>query len=168
MAGAFRQDNQAVNDKAEKECGKRLEDYVEWNVAMDVKSAINVAENWNTAKVYLGWEIGISVVGGNSLRTKCPKEHPVRIAYELYTGQCERFTWDSLIVEYAILGENNHFKTSAFGKISFDDMGRSTWYAKEGCKDCFIKLAQSPEKIIFDFDQLLTTAPIGGFPNIKI
>lgn len=165
MAGAFRQKATDVNERAEADARKPLEEVSEWNVEMHIESARNVAANWPTPKVYLGWEIGISVIGGGVMKSSVPENHPVRVAYELYSADGTRYTWDSLLIEHAVVDDNPHFKNSVPGAVRFDEKGRTLWTPDENGQDHFVELAMPVADIVKDFNNLLITPPVGGFPK---
>ena len=160
MAGAFRCSSKAVADRAERIGNGKIEDMAEFNVACDIPAAQNVAANWPTPKAYLGFEAGL-IMTGKSLMVLAPENHPVRLAYKLHglSESGERYSWDLLTVEYAVVEGCRHFRESSRGYVRFDDMGRTIWRLDEGGTDCFLELALAEERIIEDINALLITPP---------
>jgi len=117
MAGAF----EPHNDKPHRE----------YNVVMDIPAAQRLTQEWPTAIVYSGFEIGI--------KTRLPKEairddfnsvpdHPMRAAYQLYNDQYrDQPSWDLTSVLWAVRPDRGYFGLSAAGRVSYDDRGYTTW-----------------------------------------
>ena len=165
MAGIFRQKDPLFRQKAEKRYGKDFDSIAQWNVAMDIPAARNVACNWPTEKVYLGVEIGVAIVTGAAMRRDVPEDHPVRVAYELYTDDGSRFTWDSMLVLHAVLGSGSPFAESGPGTVRFTEEGLTRWTPCECGTDRYVMPARPLGEVAADFDALLVTPPRGGFPK---
>lgn len=154
MAGIFRCENEEMCRRTEEFSKLPIEEHAEYNVWCDVPAAQNVADNWPTPKVYLGFEAGLLKTGG-PLQGHPDPNHPVRLAYKLYTKDGSRYSWDLLTVEYALVPGCPHYKTSEPGRVCFDDTGRTLWEPLENGTDHFIELAQPDETIIKDIDEVL-------------
>ncbi len=157
MAGVY----PTVTEMAElvrKDSGKPIAEIEEFNVACDVGAARNIAKNWPTPKIYLGGEAGL-LVTGSTLSAFLPEDHPVRIAYQLYTNNKGRFSWDVFTVDFAVIPDNPRYRLSPAGTVRFDEKGRTIWTPDEDGTDHFVELAQPKEKIIGDIDRLLVTMP---------
>lgn len=152
MAGIFPAPDPRVRERAEKLCGCRLPDFAEYNVWCDIAAAQNVAENWQTEKIYLGFEAGLIETGAR-LAELAP-DHPVRRAYELYTEHGLRYSWDLLTVDFAVTENQTHFALSPSGRVSFTDGGQTLWQPGEGT-DRFLFYACDEERIIADIDKYL-------------
>ena len=163
MAGAFRCSDCEITGRAEAQSRQKIEDISEFNVFCDIPAARNVAGNWPTPKAYIGFEAGL-ITTGRSLRTP-PERHPVRLAYELHNRAGERYSWDLLTVEYAVVDNCPHFRESAPGRVRFDEKGRTRWTQDGTGQDCFVELAQPEEQIVEDIDKLLTVPTRHGFPE---
>ncbi len=154
MAGIFTSDNKEANEMVEKLTGHNAGDLEEFNVVCDVKAAQNVAENWPTPKEYLGFEAGMVKTGipdGVGITSK----HPVKRAYELYTEDGRRYSWDLLTVEHAVNDGCSHYKLSDYGFVHFDDQGRTVWTKDKKGRDRYVSWAESPEIIAEDINRLL-------------
>jgi len=116
-----------------------------------------VADNWHTPKVFAGLEAGMILTGGN-LKTEVEEDHPVRLAYSLWSSKGCRYSWDLVAVECAVDESSPHYRKSPNASIRFDEMGRTLCEFTEDGMDCYIELAQPDEMIIKDLNDLL----IGG------
>lgn len=154
MAGIFRCDSAEMCRRAEQISGSRIEEMQEFNVVCDIPAARNVAENWPTPKAYLGFEAGLIETGG-TLQTHPDPNHPVKLAYCLFTENGSRYSWDPLTVEYAIVAECPHFRESKAGCVRFDTQGRTQWRECEEGQDRYIELAQDPAWIERQINDLL-------------
>lgn len=154
MAGIFEAEDSQVNAIVEELTGCTAADMKEFNVVCDIPSACNVAQNWPTPKVYLGFEAGM-VQTGIPADTNIGSNHPVKRAYELYTENGRRYSWDLLTVEFAIDSNCKHYKTSAPGRVRFDEDGRTIWTLDAQGKDHYVIWAQPAEQIAKDIDLLL-------------
>ncbi len=157
MAGAFTADNPQVNAALKEMTGHTAAEMEEFNVVCDIPAARNVAENWPTAKEYLGFEAGLLKTGIPS-DSGIGSEHPVKRAYELYTKDGMRYSWDLLTVEHAVNDNCPHYRLSAAGYVRFDEKGRTVWVPDAQGSDRYVLWAQPPEKIERDINALLCTA----------
>ena len=160
MAGIYPSGTK-MTELARQNFGKSPEELEEFNVASDIRAARNVAENWPTPKIYLGAEAGL-VVTGSTWSAVLPREHPVRIAYELFTEGKGRFSWDIFTVDFAVVPDNPRYRLSPPGRVRFDERGRTLWKPEENGTDFFVELAMPGEKIQSAIDGLLAASPSGG------
>lgn len=58
-------------------------------------------------------------------------------------------------MEYAIDVNCGHYKTSALGRVMFDNMGRTQWLEDVDGVDRFVEWAAPEEKIASDINSLL-------------
>ena len=154
MAGCFGAEDFEVSTRLKETFGIIASEMEEFNVVCDVQASRNVAENWQTPKVYLGFEAGL-VLTGISNESGIGSEHPVKRAYELFTEDGQRYSWDLLTVEYAVDDNCQHFKLSEPGCVRFDERGRTLWTPNQNGDDKYVILAQSPEIIAKDINALL-------------
>jgi len=156
MAGIFRPSDAVRAAEAEEKCGRRIEEYAEYNVVCDAAASMNVADNWPTPKAYLGWEAGL-MESGECLAEK-PAEHPVRMAYELWNGakRCRRCSWDPMTVVYAVAGAQPYVRDSAAGQIRFTAEGYTEFKPDANGVDRFAELTASDEEITAYIDGLLS------------
>jgi inosine-uridine nucleoside N-ribohydrolase len=117
MAGAF----QSINHETL---------HLEYNVRMDIISAVHVAERWPTPMVWSGYEIGLAAPypwksieeDYNSVPT-----HVIKEAYLAYAPSHphDRPTWDLTAVLYAVYPERGYFGRSPKGTVSVTSEGRT-------------------------------------------
>ncbi len=154
MAGCFNAEGSEAAARLKEMTGSSAAEISEFNVVCDVEAARNVAENWQTPKEYLGLEAGLVQTGipdGSGIGS----EHPVKRAYELFTEDGRRYSWDLLTVEHAVNDNCPHFKLSEAGCVRFDERGRTLWNPDEKGGDRYVIWAQPPEKIAKDINDLL-------------
>ncbi len=156
MAGIFTAENEEANAMVKELTGYTATDMEEFNVVCDVAAARNIAENWPTPKEYLGFEAGM-VQTGIPFESGIGSEHPVKRAYELYTEDGKRYSWDLLTVEHAINDNCPHYKLSALGHVHFDEKGRTVWTPDTQGSDRYVIWAQPPKIIENDINTLLCT-----------
>ncbi|NBC29114.1 MAG: hypothetical protein GVY29_03880 [Spirochaetes bacterium] len=100
----------------------------EWNVQHDIAAAQNIARNWPGRIVYSGFEIGVTIMTGEGLRS--PEQNPVTMAYKRYAGTeggagtvGDRHSWDQTAVLYAAAGTsyrgNRLWRLSESGTVGF-------------------------------------------------
>lgn len=154
MAGIYPSKNTVQTEKAVKEFGLPFEEIAEYNVMLDIPSAQHVAESWPGPRTFLGFEAGLVRTGGHLLRGE-PGNHPVRMAYQLYTDRETWFSWDLMTVEYAVVPDCGHYSLSPAGTVRFDGKGRTLWTPDENGIDHFIELAAPENMIAADIDHLL-------------
>lgn len=100
----------------------------EYNIRCDIASARYAAENCPVPIVYCGFETGMDVLTGRTLK-EAEKTNPVRIAYERFlkkSGHGESFlrpSWDLTAVCYAAKGEMEMWELSEAVTVSFDENG---------------------------------------------
>lgn len=157
MAGIFKSENESANNMVKEMTGHTADDLEEFNVVCDVSAARNVAENWPTEKEYLGFECGM-VQTGIPNGVGIGAENPVKRAYELYTEDGRRYSWDLLTVEHAVNDDSPHFKLSPYGTVRFDEKGRTIWKEDKNGRDRYVIWALPPEKIEEDINRLLCQA----------
>lgn len=163
MAGIFPTTDKYKSALVKEITGNEISNILEFNVVKDISAAQNVADNWPTPKVYIGFEAGLIFTGKSLLNETIPENHPVRLAYHLYTDNGERYSWDLLTIEYAIISGCSHYKPSPMGKVSFDNFGKTFWVEDENGVDCFVEWAQPSEVIADDINRLLAMPPNTGF-----
>jgi inosine-uridine nucleoside N-ribohydrolase len=99
----------------------------EWNFEQDPEAAVAVTERWPTPILFSGFEIGITILTGESLYTQTPTENPVRKAYELYTNSGKRYSWDQTVVLFAVRGLADYWKIETGGRVIVENSGRNRW-----------------------------------------
>ena len=154
MAGIFETPVKETEEEFKKTIKTELSDFVEFNVVCDIEAARNVAENWPTPKIYLGFEARL-LETGVTLKEYETDENPVKLAYKLYTENGLRFSWDLMTVEYAIDDKCGHYALSEAGQVRFDERGKTIWEQRKDGKDKYVIWAENKDKIAGDIDKLL-------------
>ena len=154
MAGVFNLPSAETNEEFKKLIGEDISEFVEYNVACDIEAARNVASNWHTPKIYLGFEAGL-IETGLSLKKKENTENPVKLAYKLYTEHGLRYSWDLMTVEFAIENESKHYVLSEYGRVNFDELGHTIWQTDNEGLDRYVIWAEGKDKISEDIEQTL-------------
>ena len=96
----------------------------------DGRTTQKVLETWPTDIVFVGGEIGDSIMTGGSLRAQLP-ENPVARAYELFPGtnaRGERASWDLTAVLYAVRGPETFWQVNKGVRLEVTDSGVTTWH----------------------------------------
>lgn len=153
MGGIFHSTFPGIDELSEKIHQRKVEEVSEFNIVCDIRAAQQVATYWPSEKIYLGFEAGLVETGG-LLASSVPEDHPVRIAYDLYTENGKRFSWDLLTVEFAIKDNSPHYTLSEPGKVLFDHEGHTLFTPGAG-EDRYVIWAQDKETIARDIDALL-------------
>lgn len=73
------------------------------------------------APIYISPE-GKDIITGENLSESLPKNHPLRLAYEAWTGKegCGRSSWDLIAALYAIEPSSEHLICSESKSYSYD------------------------------------------------
>jgi hypothetical protein len=99
----------------------------EYNVKINVPSAIKLVKDWPTPTIWSGYEIGKALL--------CPHRsieedynyvphHPIKAAYYLYNPPPhDRPTWDLTSVLYAVYPERGYFDLSPAGRVTVEADG---------------------------------------------
>ncbi len=126
MAGAF---TKIPNNEGE------LYDHKEYNVVKDLASSTALAEDWPTAIVWSGFEIGIAVPYPHESIEKdygYVPHHPLEDAYRLYIPPPhDRPTWDLTSVLYGIRPDHGYFEISKPGKVTVGPEGLTRFEESE-------------------------------------
>lgn len=86
----------------------------EYNVMYDTEGSIRAIHDWPTPVVFSGFEIGVQIKTGGSLR-QLPEPHPIRLAYQHYTGGEPRESWDQTAALFAVRGAAEYWSLSEPG-----------------------------------------------------
>jgi len=109
----------------------------EFNIYMDGPSAKYVYENWSTAVIFSGFEIGEKIKTGlplinNEVIQNSPVKDVFRISIPLDKNDKEgRMSWDETAVFVAIAGSKPYYKLTP-GTIEIAADGSNTWKEKAG------------------------------------
>ena len=85
--------------------------------------------------------LGSEIITGNYLDKALQGDHPVRRAYEIWSGTQGRSSWDLIAALYALNPSSDIFKTVEVGKISYDVNERVATVDKTGTRDTVIGLS---------------------------
>lgn len=106
--------------------------------------------------------LGTDVVTGHTLSARLPASHPLRIAYESFTGGPHRgrSSWDLIAVLYAVCPKTPHLRAEAHGTIRYDaSLHRMLWQENGPRQDVLLvqtasdrKLAEYLEKLLYRFE----------------
>jgi hypothetical protein len=151
MAGAF----QHID-------GKRR--YLEYNVVKDISSARTLAQQWPTAMVYSGFEIGIALpFPAVSIERDFGyvAHHPLAEAYIRYIPPPHnRPTWDLTSVLYAVLGDRGYFVLSPRGKVTVEADGFTRFAeSTQGSHRYLILKPEQKLRVLEAFVQLSSQPP---------
>ncbi|MHB1460338.1 MAG: nucleoside hydrolase [Armatimonadota bacterium] len=128
--------------------------FAEWNVEMDIKAAQVVVNQSPVPVIFCGFEMGDTVITCANLN-QYPEGHPLPLAYRLYIGEGGRSSWDLVTVLYAVRGESELMGQSAWGKLTIDDRGVSTWQPDTNGKHAYVVSKRTPEALAEALDSLL-------------
>ncbi len=107
----------------------------EYNIINDLGASQNLFARWPTEIVVSPYEVGASVLFPGEVISKdlaYTESHPLRIAYESYQKMpYNRPTWDLTAVLCVAEGNKEYFSESAYGIISIDSLGGSTFTASD-------------------------------------
>src|SRR5262245_11864777 len=151
MAGAF----QPIEGNAR---------YREYNVVKDVKSARALAQQWPTAMVYSGFEIGIALpypaVSIQRDYNYVP-HHPLAEAYiKRNPPPHNRPTWDLTSVLFAVLGDRGYFDVSPRGQVIVGADGVTRFEAtSEGQHSYLILRPEQKPRVLEALVQLSSQPP---------
>ena len=126
---------------------------VEWNIQMDVTAAHTVWELWQGPMTLCGWECGARVPCGAAMMTSLPPHHPVRLAYQLYTGGENRPSWDLLTVRHACMPLASGLTESAPGRILLDAAGHTAFIPDPTGPHRILRLSASPADLAQQLDR---------------
>ena len=109
----------------------------DFNFAMDAKAAKEFFElcPCPVAVSYTGSDI----ITGNLLNSTCPQDHPVRRAYQIWSGGKGRSSWDLIAALYAMNPTLSVFKVTGNCCIEYDSKEKIA-LIKDGTRDSIIGL----------------------------
>ncbi len=124
--------------------------FKEYNIVTDLASSRKLFDQWPTAIVASGFEVGIAIQHpGRSMQEdyRYTAHHPLQEAYALYRGlKNDQPTWDLTSTLYAIRPDRDYFQLSEPGKILVDAEGVTSFQADPQGLHRFLKV--SAEQII--------------------
>ena len=155
MAGAF----ESINGNPH---------YCEYNVVQDIANCRKLAEEWPTAVVWSGFEIGIAVpYPGESIVKDYTyvEDHPVAEAYRRYEAPPHnRPTWDLTSVLYAVYPERGYFDLSPPGNITVEADGFTKFAPSAEGRHRFLKMSESQRPRVLEALVQLSSQPPSKSP----
>ncbi|MBQ7839713.1 MAG: nucleoside hydrolase [Lachnospiraceae bacterium] len=147
MAGRFR----------EQWADRKVWSDVEWNVKCDIKAGQEVCELWPSELIFCSYEIGEKIITCGTLQTEGNPNNPARTCYEIRSrktdhGAIGRASWDAATALYAIRPESGYWNLHAYGKISVDEDGYTTFRDTADGKHTFMieKMSDKEMETIID------------------
>jgi pyrimidine-specific ribonucleoside hydrolase len=135
----------------------------EFNVRMDAASSKNVFENWETAILFSGVEIGMKIKTGLPLvNDRFIKRSPVKDAFRIciplsQQDSAGRMSWDQTAVLIAVKGCKPWWDLQT-GKIKIAEDGSNTWENGSSLHSYLVEL-QSPNIIQQFINKLMMHQP---------
>jgi hypothetical protein len=138
--------------------------YCEYNVVQDIENCRKLAEEWPTAVVWSGFEIGIALpYPGESIVKDYSYvvDHPVAESYRRYEAPPHnRPTWDLTSVLYAVHPDRGYFNLSPAGKILVEADGFTKFVPEaEGKHRYLILTEQQLPRVLESLVQLSSQPP---------
>ena len=136
----------------------------EFNVRMDVASSKNVFENWPTAILFSGVEIGFTIKTGLPLiNNKSIQNSPVKDVYRISIPMSKqdsagRMSWDQTAVLVAVKGYEPWWNIQK-GKIKIAEDGSNTWENRSSLHSYLIE-SKSPIIVRDLINDLMMHQPI--------
>ncbi|MDB5344454.1 MAG: Inosine-uridine preferring nucleoside hydrolase [Schlesneria sp.] len=120
--------------------------YCEYNVVQDIENCRKLADEWPTAVVWSGFEIGIAVPYPSESIVKdygYVADHPVAEAYRLYSPPPHnRPTWDLTSVLYAVHPDRGYFDLSEPGRVIVENDGFTKFEPAADGRHKYLKLTE--------------------------
>ncbi|GHU66397.1 nucleoside hydrolase [Clostridia bacterium] len=150
MGGAFVDEDDMVKRQ---QAGEWLE-RIEYNIRVDIQSAITIAERWPTPIVWSPFELGAPIKTGVEWHSM-PEDHPVRFAYTLHSPD-GRSTWDPPTVWAAVMGAEPFFQLSPIGDVRVEPDGLTVYTPNPAGHSRILLLNQLPAEIARALDGWMT------------
>ena len=125
--------------------------YVEWNVKVDVPSAVKLVAECPTEMIFSGYEVGRLIqYPGMTMQEDYGyvKYHPLKDAYLFYRDGFDNTqpTYDLTSVLYAVRPNRGYFTLSPPGTVTVQEDGQTTFLHRENGKHRY--LIVNPEQMI--------------------
>lgn len=133
----------------------------EYNITLCIPGAKRVCEAWPGKVVFSAYEIGERILSFADFTMNGPKEHPARLAYEVYDLDKEhdtrsgRYSWDHTAVLAAVRPDRGYWDEHPYGRITVSDEGYTSWHAEENVKQTYLLPKLPPEEIGKVIDELI-------------
>ena len=102
--------------------------------------------------------IGTEIITGGTLSARLEKGHPLRVAYESFTGKehCGRSSWDLVTVYRALYPEDRRLTGKSYGAVCCDAQAlRAYWVRDEYRTDELLELNTSFEEMAETLEKML-------------
>lgn len=131
----------------------------EWNFEMDPAAAQYVMANWPGSIMLSDFYIGWPVMTGARLLSETPEDNPVRMAYQLYTEDGNRMSWDLTAVLYGVRGLGEYWNAVTGGYVEVDDKGRSHWQDSPDGKHGYLTEKMDTDRLAQVLEDLMVKPP---------
>jgi len=132
----------------------------EWNFEMDPAAAQYVMANWPSPVMLSDFYIGWPILTGARLLKESPEDNPVRKAYELYTEDGNRMSWDLTAVLYAVRGLGEYWNAVTGGYIEVDEKGKTRWQPSPDGKHGYLTERMDTERLTQVLEDLMVKPPM--------
>lgn len=137
--------------------------YCEYNVVQDIANCRKLADEWPTAVVWSGFEIGIALPYPAESISKdytYVSDHPVAESYRRYENQpSHRPTWDLTSVLYAVCPDRGYFDLSAPGRIVVEADGFTKFEPANEGRHRYLKLTEQQRLRVLEALVQLSSQP---------
>lgn len=124
--------------------------YREYNVVIDIPTARKLVQQWPTAVVFSGFEIGETIqYPGRSIQDdyRYVSHHPMAEAYDLYRGKKnDQPTFDLTSVLYAVRPDRGYFQLSPPGRATVDSDGFAHFQQEPNGPHRYLQL--TPDQVV--------------------
>ncbi len=124
-----------------------------------------VLENWPVKAIFGGFEVGWQVkTGGDFDELFSPEKHPVAMAFRLYTGGADRYSWDEISAYIAVRGTGKYFDLiRGTNRLEVTDPkmpgdlvhSRNIWTGDQGGRDYYLVLKVAPAVMEEELNSLM-------------
>ncbi len=137
--------------------------YCEYNVVQDIANCRKLADEWPTAVVWSGFEIGIALPYPAASIVKdysYVSDHPLAEAYRRYEKQPhDRPTWDLTSVLYAVHPDRDYFDVSPAGRVIVEADGFTKFEPVADGKHRYLKLTDQQRARVLEALVQLSSQP---------
>ncbi len=129
----------------------------EYNFYQDPWSAKYAIDNWPTRVVFLGYETGLQVITGKSLKS-ASESSPVRLAFQKHNDFEGRPSWDQLAVLYAAelpINGTQAFSLSEPGVNKISKDGSNHWQQRLNGNHYYLSLRADANDVATKIDTLM-------------
>ena len=133
----------------------------EYNVKIDVPSAIKLFADWPTEINISGFEVGLAILyPATSIEQDFPAGNPVAEAYRDYAKMpYDRQTWDLTTVLYDLRPDRGYFDLSPPGEVTVAPNGSTTFHPTAQGKRRYLRVNATQAARIQDAFVWLATQP---------